>query len=293
MRHARIIALSVGLAAVAIGALVVVTRAPDAHPELVAATPITRPPAPPSRDAAIDAPPVAVAADAAMPAASDAPEALWPVAGSGAMVGMVPPGPFETLDTFCRAHHAGSDDCKASEQEVESGPFTAIGSVELAVGSANELDGGTSTMYAAVKASAGWYAMPLASLMMLNRTGFNATPLPAGDALVIEYRKSEGNRFDNDTEEGITVCKPVAGAVACTPQIPLRKRTDTIETKPDNWTASVSVALACVATYANGAVTVAAMPKPDPTEPDDWDAAAAARCNDLPYGGTRRVTFRK
>jgi hypothetical protein len=305
----RLIGLSVGLGVVAIGAFVLVTRAPDPDPIVAAVGPAVPPaaharpavpPAPP-RDAAIATASAPVAVDAGSP--PEVHEALWPVAGSGAMVGMVPPGPYDSLEAVCRSHHAGSDDCKVTEQDVDageggsgsSGPFPQIGKVELSVGSGDDVQlvGGISRMYLAVKSTAGWYAMPFASLMMLNRAGFHATPQPAGDALVLEYRRSEGNRFDNDTEGGITICKPVDGAVSCTPQIPLTQRTDTIDTKPDDWTGHTSIALACVAKYANGAVTVSAMPKPAPNEGDDWDAPAAARCANLPYAGKRRITFRK
>jgi hypothetical protein len=139
---------------------------------------------------------------------------------------------------------------------------------------------------------AGWYVMPFAVLTMLNESGFYITPKPAGDALVIEYRKGEGNRWDNDTEVGITVCTPVRDAsMVCTPQIPERKRTDVMN-GPTDPGPKATIALACVASYADGAVTVAPMRKPattDDDDPTDWDAGAAARCKHLPYAGRHRI----
>lgn len=78
--------------------------------------------------------------------------------------------------------------------------------------------------------------------------------------------------------------------MACTPQIPERKRTDVMN-GPTDPSPKATIALACVASYADGAVTVAPMrtPTADDGDASDWDAGAAARCKSLPYAGQRRI----
>jgi hypothetical protein len=290
----RVVALCGVLAVAAVGALVVVMRQPDAGDGATTPIPHALPPPPVAavapqpapRDAAVDA-----ALDARPPEPPEPPvETLWPVAGSGDLASLTPRGPFAALEDLCKARQKSGDDCKVSPQDVESGPFPQIGTVEIFDAADPTIPvAPDSTQYVAVKGVAGWYVMPFAKLMTLHETAFFVTPQPAADALIIEYRKTEGNRWSNDTEVGITVCKPVDGSVACTPQIPLRKHGVVINS-PQNPTVHVSVALACVATYADGAVTVTAMRRPADVDPySDWDAAAAVRCKALPYAGKHRL----
>ena len=188
--HARLVALSVGLGVVTIGALVMITRTPDA-PEPEVARTVQPPPPPAPRPPPLPPPPATVTPPPDATTVADAPVALWPVAGSGELAGLVPQGPFTTLDELCTARHKTADDCKISKQDVDSGPFPQIATVEIFEAFPDQTAApGTSTEYVAAMSKAGWYVMPFAALTMLNESGFYVTPKPAGDALVIEYRKS-------------------------------------------------------------------------------------------------------
>ncbi len=207
---------------------------------------------------------------------------LWPEATGKDLAGTVPLGPFAALDDVCKARKKSGDDCKVEEQDVESGPFAKVASIRVMEAPDNNDNGGTTTEYAAVKAAAGWYVMPFTNLTLLNESGFNVTARPGSDAAVVEYHRSEGNRHSYDEENGIVACKPVRGAVSCTPRIPLQKR---------NWSdPNVDVQLACVASYADGALTLDAMPKPAESD-SGWTAKAAEQCKTLPYAGKQPIAF--
>jgi hypothetical protein len=288
----KLVALAIGLAAVTIAALlaVVVLRGGDdpAGRDSVTAVSVQVPlpptPAAPSR-AQSDA---GVAVEAPRHAFTDEERArflkLWPIANSKDITAAVPLGPFEALGVVCDARSAAGPACKITEQDVESATFSKVGTVEIGEPMPPNPTGMPSSVhYAAVKSATGWYVLPFVRLVDLNESNLYLTPKPADDALVVQYHFSEGNRHGYDEEDGIVVCKPARGAVACTPRVAVQQRT---------WSEpNTTVVLACVASYAGGALHLAAMPAPDQPDGFAWSRQAAAKCGALPYAGNRPIAF--
>ena len=217
----------------------------------------------------------------------------WPSLAGADIVAIALPGPYRELARVCSAlGRDAPDTCETRElDELDRSPLQ-LGSVRTWEPQASDSDMPERHDHVAVHASAGWFVMPAFAETGNRYSGFSVEPELAGDALVLRYTYdlATSGRFANEVEDGIVVCKAVDRAVACTPKIATHKRSSQMDTSAPDWPSSTQVELACTASYANGAITIAATAM-DPDAPELWSESAANACTALAYAGVHRVTF--
>ena len=262
-------------------------------------------PAPPVATPAVRAAPVATAPARARPERTPLTLAdTWPAlsdspvvasdAGRGTIVAVPLAGAYAKLDDVCAALTDGSDDgsddesptCTSNEDTpIGAGPITALGWVRVWVSASppNTYAAPDARMnHLAVQARGRWYLMPSFADTGNRYASFFYQGEIVGDVLVVRYQieTPTAGRFAGDTERGVVACKYVAGAVACTPKVVTGQYSQSMDTSQPDWPTTTTVFLACTATFANGALTLAPAAAAEPDEPPEaWTADAAARCS--------------
>lgn len=218
----------------------------------------------------------------------------WPrQPDAGDIVARTPAGPFPNLSTVCAAlDRKESEDkyegCHWSENdELGGGPFVRTGEVTTWEPLDHDYDMPVRFEYFALQTRDGWYVLP-----KLGDTGNRYSSLfvqaeRAGGGLLLRYKYdlATAGRFASTVEEGVIACEVVAGSVACTPKIATHSYSPRMDTSKPDWPPQTDVLSACTASYANGTITIAPMPKPD-SEDGTWTGEAAAGCS-----GTRTVRY--
>ena len=228
----------------------------------------------------------------------------WPTTQSGSPILAVPlAGAYGKLDDVCAALDDGSatgpdgesPPCtSAADEPIGAGPITALGSVRVWESPAPpDADGEPDVRmnHLAVQAHGRWYLMPNFADTGNRYASFFYEGELVGDVLVVRYRidTPTAGRFASDTELGVVACKYVAGAVACTPKLVTGQFSQAMDTNQPDWPTTTTVSLACTATFANGALTLAPATAAAPNEPpESWTAEAAARCSG---GAPLAITF--
>jgi len=223
----------------------------------------------------------------APPPRSRTPVALaetWATQAGPDLAAVLLAGPFVRLDDVCAAVHAGADSCTASSGD-------GIASVAVWQPAAQDTEP-ERLEHLALQAPRGWYVMPAFAETGNRYSSFAYERAPADDALVIRYRidTATAGRFAGDSEHGVIVCKLLPEGIACTPKIATRRYSQSMNTSQPDWPTTTTIELACTATYAHGALTVAPMAGASPDD-DYWTQEAAHACTSLPYGGTHAVAF--
>lgn len=217
----------------------------------------------------------------------------WPSqSNAGDIEPRTPAGPFASLSAVCAAlgRKESADNfegCHAVEnEELGGGPFVRTGEVSSWEPVEHDGEVPVRLVYIALQTRSGWYVLP-----KLGDTGDRYSSLfveaeraASGLLLHYKYELATAGRFASTVEEGVIACE-VAGTVACTPKIATRSYESRMDTSKPDWPAETEVSLACTASYANRAITLAPMPKPEDDDPT-WTAEAAAACR-----GTRAIKY--
>lgn len=210
--------------------------------------------------------PVAAPANTAAPRATRARIQVgesWRIQVGADIAAVTLAGPFAKLD---------DDDRDATA--IADGPFTGL----LARRVERRED-------VALRAGGRWYVMPGFADVSGGLSDFGLEHAAAADGtLVLDYTLEAGPLHGDvrTGERGLVACRLVDGAVACTPKVVTSRYSRAGDT--------TAVQLACTATYATGAITVAPMPAPGQAEPP-WSTTAAGACASLPYAGAHAIAF--
>ncbi len=218
----------------------------------------------------------------------------WPRQPDGRdIVARTPAGPFASLAAVCVALGRRESDqpfegCHWAENDtLGGGPFVRIGTVSTWEPVAHENDQPSRIEDIAIQTRAGWYVLPRIADTGNRYSSFAVEGERAGNGLLLHYTYdlATAGRFASTTEHGVIACE-VTDTVACTPKVPTAMYDQRMDTSKQDWPSTVDVQLACTASFAHHAITLAPMSKPEGSDPT-WTAAAAATCR-----GTRAVTAR-
>ncbi len=217
----------------------------------------------------------------------------WPSQSDASdIVARTPAGPFPNLSAVCAAlgrkeSENNFEGCHPSEyDELGGGPFVRTGGVTTWEPVEHDSDIPIRLEYVAVQTRAGWYVLPKLGDTGDGHSSLSVQAERAGSGLLLRYKydQATAGRFASSIEEGVIACE-VAGTVACTPKIVTHSYDMRMETSKPDWPIDTAVSLACKASYANRAITIAPMRKPAGGDAT-WTAEAAAGCR-----GTRAVRY--